>query len=161
MLGNEVRVKKSIVLSMVIVLVLVAVGCDSSGGSSSLGTLVYNGQSFNLDGGELELWGANGTGPESYDIDVMLGDSDGVYGIYLDLNSDQLAVLSVGTYAWSSSRAVFTLVEAVTFSGVLDSAVSGTVTVTQSGSQYSLQWNLTMASGAAVSGSFTGPLPII
>ena len=141
-------------------LVLVAVGCDNEQAGSSPGTLVYNGQSFNLDKGSLEQWGANGTTPESYDIDVILSDNTETYGIYLDLNSDQLAVLSVGTYVWSLSRAVFTLVAANTFTGVSDFAVGGTVTVTQSGSQYSLQWNLTMASGATVSGSFTGSLPI-
>jgi len=111
--------------------------------------------------GTLEVWGANGTIPESYDIDITLVDGGGSNFIYLDLNSDQLSVVRVGTYTWSAVRSVFTLVVAVTSTGILDTAVSGTVTVTQSGSQYSLQWNLTMSSGATVSGNYTGPLQVL
>ena len=151
--------KKSLVFFVIVIFVFVSFGCNN-GGESSLGTLVYNGQNFALVMGSLAVFGANGTIPESYDIDITLADGSGSNSIYLDLNSDQLSVLSVGTYTWSAVRAVFTLVDAGTFTGIWDTAVSGTVTVTQSGSQYSLQWNLTMSSGATASGNYTGPLQV-
>mgnify|MGYP000701440924 CR=1 FL=1 len=127
----------------------------------------------------LEDFGENADG--SYDWDVyLLGDGITINSstpvgqgatIYLDLNTNSADGLVAGTYTYANERAPFTWVFAdacasfntSNFSCASGSynASAGTVVISGSGNNTTIEVNLTDTSGASITASYTGGFSII
>ncbi|MDA9308105.1 amino acid permease, partial [Flavobacteriaceae bacterium] len=126
-----------------------------------------------------KIFGENADG--SYDWDVyLLGDGitinsstpvgQGAF-IYLDLNTNSADGLVAGTYTYANERAPFTWVFADACASFNTSnfncasgsynASAGTVVISGSGNNTTIEVNLTDTSGASITASYTGGFSII
>jgi hypothetical protein len=171
---------KLITLIFIIVLGTFTTSCDNDDDAVAPAAIVneftYDGTTYSLSQGILEYYGDNGNG--SYDFDISLF-SDGFTidlvngeftgrgdGVYLDLNSDNMADLSDGTYIFDINRDAYVIsaagiyidFDAQSQTGTPITASSGEVILTKSGDEYTVNFDLFTASGAAVTGQYTGTL---
>ena len=177
--------KKFKLLSIIFIAVLgtVTTSCSSDDDNIPAVTIAnevtYDGNTYTLSKGFLEDYGDNGNG--SYDFDVTLVSSGINYDstnaaftgsgqvLYLDLNSDNMAALSNGTYNFSTTRTAFSLVNAVVVvdfdataqTGTGVQATGGSVVLTKDGTEYTILVECTIASGDTISGSYEGTLTTI
>ena len=143
------------------------------------GSFTVNGEAFNLDFGYKEDFGSNDNG--SFDVDVYLSseaidlNTDGeslsnISVVYLDLNTNQRNELQTGTYTYGDERDELVMVDASVganistdangdvISGTLYIIVDGSVTITQSGDNYTISFTLTSTEGTTITGSYTGTI---
>lgn len=140
-------------------------------------SISFAGESYSLDKGFLSNYGDNGNG--SYDFDVLLttdginySDIEGEFtgtgdGVYLDLNTSSANGLVSGTYTYSSDRDAFTFVDAFVFSDYnLDDftvgqdfeVIGGEVTIEVDGSNYTIEFDLTLSDNSTSTGKYEGGL---
>ncbi len=154
---------------------LASCGDDDDGGEPTGGNFTVEGETYPITEGYLEDYGEN-TGLDSHDWDVYLVTSGITVGgfvpsgsgnfIYLDLNTTSSDGLVAGTYTYSDERDPFTLVDAIVGADLdFDSGGGdayeidgGTVTVSIDGDKATIDFNLDVIGGGAVTGSFTGVL---
>lgn len=176
--------KKLTTLFLLLLSVAIITSCgsddeDPAGGDPTGGDgdgFTYDGTFYDLSFAFIEDYGDNGNG--SFDVDITLTNQNvntsadsftGINFIYLDLNTATEGVLEARTYVWDADRGVGTMVDAEMGAGVTISsegeisagdfftASSGTVTVTQSGSNYTIAFTIS-GSGGSASGTYTGTL---
>ena len=136
------------------------------------------GETFDIASAGLENYGENSDG--SFDWDVTLfGDGitinssvpvgQGAY-LYLDLNTNSASGLVAGTYTFAQDRAPFTWVYADACSNYNISnfncagnytASTGTVVISGSGSNTTVEVNLQDSAGASITASYTGGFTVI
>ncbi len=172
---------KNFKLTYLFILSLSFLAISCSDDDSDSGTVVNNvmeiaGEEFDIAFAGLENYGENSDG--SYDWDVyLLGVGITINNstpvgqgatIYLDLNTNNADGLAAGTYTYANERAPFTWIYAdacTSFntsnfncaSGPLVSS-EGTVVISGSGTNTTIQVNLLDNSGASITASYTGGL---
>ena len=138
----------------------------------------YDGTTYALAGGFIEDFSEN-FGLNSRDYDIYLVSSGISYSqtneeftgsgeiIYLDLNVNSTSQFVPGTFTWSTTRLPNTIVDGGigiacnVVSGSCsfeDDANGGTVTVSQNGTTFIIDFTLTLSNGQAVTGSYSGTL---
>ena len=162
-----------------LVLGMVGISCSSdddnnNNNNTSNNVMSIAGEEYDISAAGLENYGENSDG--SYDWDVYLfGDGitinnstpvgQGAY-LYLDLNTNNADGLVEGTYTYADDRAPFTWVFADTCASFNTSnfscasgsynASAGTVVISGSGNNTTIEVNLTDTSGASITASYTG-----
>ena len=161
---------------------MVAISCssdDDNNNTSSNNVMNIAGEEYDISAAGLENYGENSDG--SYDWDVYLfGDGitinnstpvgQGAY-LYLDLNTNNADGLVEGTYTFAQDRAPFTWVYADACTNFNTSnfncstgsyyASTGTVVISGSGSNTSVEVNLQDSAGASITASYTGGFTVI
>jgi hypothetical protein len=178
--------KLKLVMLLVFSLSLVTFSCSSDDDNNNDGnpgggdgTMTINGETFSIATGVLESYGENSDGSFDWDI-VLLSDGFtintsqqtitgiGAY-LYLDLNTNSATGLVPGTYNYADERAEFTWVDAggspnvnaETFEGTFFAGVSGTITITGTGSSQVITVNIVDTDGNPITASFSGDLQFI
>ena len=171
------------VVVVALVMSIAAISCssddDNNNNNTSNNVMSIAGEEFDIAAAGLEDFGENADG--SYDWDVyLLGDGitinsstpvgQGAF-IYLDLNTNSADGLVAGTYTYANERAPFTWVVADACASFNTSnfncasgsynASAGTVVISGSGNNTTIEVNLTDASGASITASYTGGFSII
>ncbi|MFT5926202.1 MAG: hypothetical protein ACI9WL_000947 [Rubritalea sp.] len=173
---------KLITLIFIIVLGTFTTSCDNDDDAAAavpvaiVNEFTYEGTSYNLSQGILEDYGDNGNGSYDFDISLFSDDftidlvNDEITGrgeaVYLDLNSDNMADLSDGTYVFDINRDAFVISVAGIFldydiqaqNGTAVQASSGEVILTKSGDEYTISFDLSTATGDAIIGQYKGTL---
>ena len=140
----------------------------SSGGGRGTGELVYQGETTELTQLIFDDYGQHGSGV--YNIDIYIVSDDLVFGeasgtgrfVYLEMFFDGPSV-SAGDYIFSGSEAAGTFSDFSDITTVVDGAFTeheltgGDVTISISGSTYTISGNVTTAEGAATF-TYEGPL---
>jgi hypothetical protein len=170
---------KLVSLIFIIVLGTFTTSCDNDDDAvpvAIVNEFTYQGTAYNLSQGILQDYGDNGNG--SYDFDIILFSDDFTIdlvndeitgrgdAVYLDLNSDNMADLSDGTYVFDINRDVFVISFAGIFldydpqasNGTAVEASSGEVILTKSGVEYTISFDLSTANGDAIIGQYKGTL---
>lgn len=171
---------KNFKVVVALVMSIAAISCSSdddnnnNNNNTSNNVMSIAGEEFDIAAAGLENYGENEDG--SYDWDVyLLGDGITINSstpvgqgatIYLDLNTNSADGLVAGTYTYANERAPFTWVVAdacasfntSNFSCTSGSysASAGTVVITGSGNNTTIEVNLTDTSGASITASYTG-----
>jgi hypothetical protein len=162
----------SVLLLQTFVLFLFS-GCPpiNNGGS---GSFTYDGNTYSLSNGALEAYGRN-------DFDIVLASSglnaaewEGAGNvIWFDLVSPS-TIGAPGTYDWEGTNDFLLWESGLSFSynatadtgdwiyGDWEKAASEDyVTISVNGSTYTIAFSITLEDGKVVTGSFTGPLPVV
>jgi len=171
---------KLITLIFIIILGTFTISCDNDDDAVAPAAIVneftYQGITYGLSQGILEDYGDNGNG--SYDFDISLFSDDFIVdlvndeiagrgeAVYLDLNSDNMAHLSDGTYVFNINREAFVISVAGIFldydaqsqDGTAVQASSGEVILTKVGEEYTISFDLSTATGDAIIGQYKGTL---
>ena len=164
---------------------MVGISCSSdddnnnNNNNTSNNVMSIAGEEYDISAAGLENYGENADG--SYDWDVYLfGDGitinnstpigQGAY-IYFDLNTNNADGLVEGTYTYANERAPFTWVDADACGSFNTSnfncasgiylATSGTVVISGSGTNTTVQVNFLDNSGASITASYTGGFSVI
>jgi len=143
--------------------------------TNKLSSFSYNGVNYETPNAYLVSYGATST--ESADFDIYLTSSDVTVnsgsgltgtgdGIYMDLNSSSLTELADGTYTWSIDRAPNTIVNGAvliaynfgTLTGDSYVVTDGTIKITVSGTNYVIDYSLTLSNDQTVTGNYNGTL---
>ena len=166
------------VVVVALVMSIAAISCssddDNNNNNTSNNVMSIAGEEFDIAAAGLENYGENEDG--SYDWDVyLLGDGITINSstpvgqgatIYLDLNTNSADGLVAGTYTYANERAPFTWVFADACASFNTSnfncasgsynASAGTVVISGSGNNTTIEVNLTDASGVSITASYTG-----
>lgn len=155
-------------------LVLVLPSCKDDDDGAGQNEFVLDGETFSLTRGFIEDYGSNGNG--SFDFDVTftssgITTSNGSLSgegeiVYIDLNTSSEEGLVAGTYTFSGSRDALTFVDGTigknfnvaNQSGEIFNVTGGTVDISISGSETTIEFDLTIGNGSTVSGSYKGAL---
>lgn len=161
------------VLVLPIFMLVLFTGCPpiDIGGS---GSFTYDGTTYPLTNGALEDYGRG-------DFDIVLASSnlnaalwEGVGNvIWFDLVAPS-AIGTPGTYDWDGTDGFLLFESALSFNynatsgtgnwieGDWEKAASGDfLAISVNGSSYTIEFSVTLLDGNVVTGSFTGPLPIV
>lgn len=142
---------------------------DDDSGSQSF---EYNGKTYNLDNGYMDLYGSTSDGVYNIDLyllsDGVLGSTSTGNGVYFEMYTNSENELTAGTYTYNSSEANFTFdigefymnydfYEEV---GDYTYIKSGTVKVEKSSSIYTITIDCVDIDGKEIKGSYVGSLMI-
>jgi hypothetical protein len=166
---------KLVALIFIIVLGTFTTSCDNDDDAvpvAIVNEFTYQGTAYNLSQGILQDYGDNGNG--SYDFDIILFSDDFTIdlindeitgrgdAVYLDLNSDNMADLSDGTYVFDINRDAFVIIlldyDPQAPYGTAVEASSGEVILTKSGVEYTISFDLSAPNGDAIIGQYKGTL---
>ena len=174
---NHSKMKNLLFTLIALVAFTSIVGCkkDKDDDMDTKSEFTYDGTTYSLANGYIDDFGSNGNG--SFDWDVIItsssitvdsvGDFSGMGDlVYLDLNSSDSTGLVAGTYNWSTTREISSIVDGsigidldlATLMGTNISASAGTVDVAINGTETTITFNLTFADGKTVSGEWKGVL---
>lgn len=163
----------SFILLMTIAVILPSCNKDDDGDSST-SSFTLDGTTYTLSKGFIADFGDNLNG--SYDFDIFLtsdGISRGGLGltgmgdyVYIDLNTGLETGLEAGTYTFSTDREAFTFVDSdvytnydlTNFTGDVTDVTGGTVEIELNGSDVTITFNLEIAGGSTVTGTYEGSL---
>lgn len=166
-------------LSISLVLFTSCGGDDEDNMKSGGGSFTVDGTSHNLKFAYKEDYGSNDNG--SFDVDITLTskefdpDDEGenindISVVYFDLNTNTQNVLQTGTYTYDDERDVLIMVDSFIGVGISTDSdgditggtqyqvIDGTVDVSKSGDNYTIQFDLESTEGTSISGSYTGTL---
>ena len=170
---------KVVVVALVMSIAAISCSSDDDNNNTSNNVMSIAGVEFDIATAGLIEYGENADG--SYDWDVLLfGDGITINSstpvgqgatIYLDLNTNSADGLVAGTYTYANERAPFTWVDADACASFNTSnfncasgsynASAGTVVISGSGNNTTIEVNLTDTSGASITASYTGGFSII
>jgi hypothetical protein len=163
----------SLLIVPVIVSLLFTAGCPPVDTTGS-GSFMYDGATYPLTNGALENYGRG-------DFDVVLASSglnaaqwEGTgYFVWFDLVSPSTIGMP-GRYDWAGTDDLLLFEGGVTFDYDADTdtgnwidadwevAASGDhVTISKDGTTYTIEFSVTLMDGTMLTGSYTGPLPVV
>lgn len=169
---------KTLAIAFAVSILTFSCSSDDDNNNPSTNVMSIAGETFDIASAGLENYGENSDG--SFDWDVTLfGDGitinssvpvgQGAY-LYLDLNTNSASGLVAGTYTFAQDRAPFTWVyaDACTNFNISNfncagsyTASTGTVVISVSGSNTTVEVNLQDSEGAIITASYTGGFTVI
>ena len=138
----------------------------------------YDGNKYPLTKGYIKYYGDSGGEEEYYNFDVYLVDNgititqNDYYGVgnylYFEMWSPSSSMLMPGTYTFASNHNSYTFsigkarfnYNIATDSGIEYSCISGTVTVSQSGTDYIFDVTITLGNGKTLNAYYKGPVTL-
>lgn len=161
-------------IAIIILSVITFTGCSDDDDDNAKGTFTYNGTTYELSNGVIESYGS--ITKSSYHLDLTLYSSGLNYekgtgtgnALYFEIFSSSNSDLVAGTYAydpeWTGEPLTFDFGAAyINFNITSESGTQviineGTVTISKSGSTYTITVNCKDANDNSITGSYTGSL---